>query len=80
MGIYIKICESKVNELTVYEGAKKAKTAKEGCGLSHADAEFIRFWRVAIPRPDGCGFYDPANCPRWLLADTTTGAVESEIL
>ncbi|MCG3138654.1 MAG: hypothetical protein HJJLKODD_02521 [Phycisphaerae bacterium] len=33
----------------------------------YADREFDRFEAVALPRPDGLGWYDPDLCPAWLL-------------
>jgi hypothetical protein len=47
---------------------------------SHADSEFHRFLRVAVPRPDGRGWYDPGTpWPVLLQLDAAAQAMETKV-
>ena len=47
----------------LYLDISKKVTVGNAQGSSYADREFDRFERVAVPTPNGQGWYDPAESP-----------------
>lgn len=50
-----------LERLRAHKAELLARLTRDSTSETYADREIARFWRVAVPRPDGRGWYDPGS-------------------